>query len=68
MSKCLCPECVPDAQKLAIFNELVGMLEECADYMDDHSDVNDGDDGQPVANRAMSLLREIDDLLTRVKR
>jgi hypothetical protein len=49
--------------------ELVGMLEECAEFIDNYVDVVDGDDGLPQANRAMSLVSEIDEVLARaVKR
>jgi hypothetical protein len=31
--------------------------------LDDYSDVNDGDDGQPRPNRAMSLLTDVEQML-----
>lgn len=43
--------------------ELSEVLEKCADYFDNHSDVSDGPDGQPVPNEAMSLLSEIEKVL-----
>jgi hypothetical protein len=39
---------------------LLSALYEAADALDNYSDVNDGDDGQPVANRAMSALRDVE--------
>lgn len=37
-------------------------LLECREYLEDHVDVNDGDDG-PVPNRAMALVSMIDESL-----
>lgn len=46
---------------------LVDVLLDVADLLNDYSDVNDGDDGRPVANRAMSLLEEVRAVLARVE-
>jgi hypothetical protein len=46
--------------------ELVGMLEECAEFLDGYVDVDDGDDGQPIPNKAMMLVSDIDEVLARV--
>ena len=40
-------------------NEMVDTLHDVLDYLDDRSDVNDGANGQPVANRAMRLERDV---------
>lgn len=39
------------------------LLRECFEFIDDFSDVKDGDDGVPEANRAMSLCQRIDDFI-----
>lgn len=38
---------------------LLAMLGECAEYLENHSDVVDGSYGEPAPNRAMSLLTEV---------
>ena len=43
--------------------KLTDALEECAEYFDDHSDVIDGPDGQPLPNKEMKLLQMIEEAL-----
>lgn len=43
--------------------DMMAVLEKCATYFDNHSDVSDGPDGQPVPNEAMELLSEIEAVL-----
>ena len=43
--------------------ELHAVLDECATYFDNHSEVMDGPDGQPVPNEAMTLLTAIEKVL-----
>jgi hypothetical protein len=43
--------------------DLMAVLERCATYFDNHSDVKDGPDGQPVPNEEMGLLSEIEKVL-----
>ena len=43
--------------------KLHAVLEECATYFDNHSEVNDGPDGQQVPNEAMVLLTTIEKVL-----
>ncbi|MCW5615856.1 MAG: hypothetical protein KIT32_12105 [Rhodocyclaceae bacterium] len=38
---------------------LLATLEECAEYLENHSDVVDGSYGEPAPNKAMSLLTEV---------
>lgn len=38
----------------------LALLQEVAEFLEDYSDVRDGDDGAPVPNRAMSLLCEVE--------
>ena len=45
---------------------LVAALHECQEYFDDHSDVMDGDDGQPEPNRAMHMSMMIDNTLREI--
>lgn len=42
---------------------LMAVLERCATYFDNHSDMSDGPDGKPVPNEAMGLLSEIEKVL-----
>ena len=44
------------------------LLDDIEAYLDDHQDVNDGDDGRPVANRAMSLYTRLTELRDRSER
>jgi len=50
---------------VASAHDLVDALQQCAEFLDNYSDVNDGDDGQPVPNRAMSLLQYVDAVLAK---
>lgn len=47
-------------QQAGALGTLREALEACADLLDDYADVDDGDDGHPRPNRAMSLLREVE--------
>ena len=38
-------------------------LQECAEVLDDYVDVNDGEDGNPRPNRAMSIVQQIESVL-----
>jgi hypothetical protein len=40
-------------------SEFSNLLDQIEEYLDDHIDVVDGDDGQPRPNRAMSLHSEL---------
>jgi hypothetical protein len=44
---------------------LIGALEECLEYFEHHSDVVDGDDGQPEPNREMYMASMINNVLGR---
>lgn len=48
-----------DALKQIRIAELEDVLEACADYLEDYSDVVDGDYGEPAPNRAMNLLSRV---------
>ena len=48
-------------QRIAVLEEL---LERCAEFLDDYSDVNDGDYGEPEPNKAMRLLSAINEEIT----
>lgn len=45
--------------QLSAVDALGDVLDDVESYLDDRQDVNDGDDGQPVPNKAMSLLRAL---------
>lgn len=49
-----------NARLIAAAPDLLAVLHECAELLDDYSDVNDGDDGQPVANKAMAMLQVVE--------
>lgn len=49
-------------------DEILELLHDISDCLDDYSDVNDGDDGQPVANRAMRLQQRVDELIARLEK
>ena len=44
-------------------SDLMDVLEQCATYFDNHSDVKDGPDGQPEPNEEMALLSAIEKVL-----
>jgi hypothetical protein len=46
-------------------NILKAALEECLEYFEHHSDVVDGDDGQPEPNREMAMAQMINCVLGR---
>jgi hypothetical protein len=48
----------PRAEALAPSPDTDDLLDRLEEYLDDHSDVNDGDSG-PIANTAMSLLDDL---------
>ena len=50
--------------RTAVLTAALDALGNVHDYLDDHSDVIDGDDG-PLPNRAMSLLGEVTAVLER---
>lgn len=41
------------------------LLDRIEEFLDNYVDVNDGDDGRPVPNRAMSLLSDVQDARAR---
>lgn len=45
---------------------LLAALQECQEYFDDHSDVIDGDDGQPEPNRAMRMSIMIEGVMREI--
>jgi len=53
--------------KAAVLPAALDVLYRCAELLDDYQDVNDGDDGQPVPNRAMSLLQDVEPLIAKVE-
>lgn len=46
-----------------LVSDVVDVLTQCSEFLDDYVDVNDGDDGHPRPNRAMSLQCAVLDLL-----
>lgn len=44
------------------------MLEEVAEFLEDQSDVVDGSYGEPHPNRAMSLLQDVEERISTLKR
>lgn len=49
-------------------DDLHDLLIRLWEYMDDHADVNDGAEGHPVPNRALSFTQEIDSAIEFVLR
>ncbi len=45
--------------------DLGGMLLDVLEYLDNYVDVVDGDYGQPAPNKAMRLVQEIEEMLTK---
>jgi hypothetical protein len=43
--------------------ELHAVLDDCATYFDNKSDVSDGEDGKPIPNEEMALLSQINKVL-----
>jgi hypothetical protein len=43
---------------------LEAALQEAIDFVDQYADVDDGDDGQPVANPAMALQQYLEETLS----
>lgn len=41
-------------------SDLVDVLDQCAEFLDNYVDVNDGEDGLPRPNRAMSLKADVE--------
>ncbi len=56
-----------EAAKAKLLAELVATLEDVNEFLDNYVDVVDGDDGQPVANKAMVLQSLVQDVLKRAK-
>jgi len=56
---------LPDANLKSRISMLEGVIQELMEFVDDYSDVVDGDDGAPEPNRAMSLLVMARDVLGR---
>jgi hypothetical protein len=52
---------------IAAAPELYDVLLECADVLDNYSDVTDGEDGQPRANAAMAMLSRVNNVLAKVE-
>ena len=44
------------------------LLEEVAEFLEDQSDVRDGDDGRPLPNKAMVLLQQVEQEIEALKR
>lgn len=44
-------------------DDLYDLLTEVATYLDEHADVIDGDDGTPLANRAIGLHTRVEQML-----
>jgi len=54
-----------DVKPISHISRLEGVIQELMEFVDDYSDVVDGDDGAPEPNRAMSLLLMARDVLGR---
>jgi hypothetical protein len=50
-------------QMISRVQELEAALEEAIGFVDNYADVDDGDDGQPVANPAMALMQYLEQTL-----
>ncbi len=57
-----------DFRLVAAAPDMLDALHVAAEALDNYSDVNDGDDGRPVANRAMSALRVVEAAIAKAER
>lgn len=48
--------------------DVIDVLNDCDDFLDNYVDVNDGDDGRPVANRAMGLQAAVRQAVVAIER
>lgn len=55
-----------DARLIVKAAEMFTLLVDVAAVLDNYEDVIDGADGQPVPNRAMAMLREVETLLAEI--
>jgi hypothetical protein len=53
---------ISDSERIA---KLEGVIQELIEFVENYSDVVDGDDGQPEPNHAMSLVTMAQDVLER---
>jgi len=53
------PQRKANTRLIAAAPELLDRLRDALEFIEDQEDVNDGPDGQPVANRAMQLAESI---------
>lgn len=54
-----------NARLIVAAPDMAGMLLDLLEYLDGHSDVVDGDYGQPAPNKAMRLVQEIEGVLAK---
>jgi hypothetical protein len=57
-----------DAKRTDMKDELLELLLDLANYMDDRSDVVDGNSGRPVANLEMLLFGRIIDIIPKIEK
>lgn len=48
--------------------DVMDVLNECWEFLDNYVDVNDGDDGRPVPNRAMALQQRVQEAHDAIQR
>jgi hypothetical protein len=48
--------------------DVLDLLRQMGNFLEDHADVCDGPDGEQRPNEAMSMLRDVDAMLTRLER
>lgn len=48
--------------------DVIEVLNECDEFLDNYVDVNDGDDGRPVGNVAMSLQYRVREAVAAIER
>jgi hypothetical protein len=53
-----------NTQRVVTRQELEAALEEAIGFVDNYADVDDGDDGQPIANPAMALQQYLEETLS----